>query len=273
MARARVVRVARSRDARARARANARARASDDDERSIEDALTSKSIDIDVVRGRASADAGEENGKRPGRRFNAFARAREKDPYKRLGIDADSTSEEVSSAFNFLIREHAGDERGVEAIEAAYDRIINDRLTTRKKAKGLKRARKAKKETEGGDDAAVVARVKNMFAKPDQQTLMRRTVLYAMICGWAIAAPATSGPAFQMAVAFGTCVFFLNQKRGGQGTLGKSFRDSFLALLLSWVVGSIAPVYIPVFPSAMSPELILSLFSFVALWITCTFLK
>ena len=38
-------------------------------------------------------------------------------------------------------------------------------------------------------------------------------------------------------------------------------------------VGSIVPVYIPLFPQAMSPELILALFSFASLWVTCTFLK
>ena len=67
------------------------------------------------ARGDAESDARGAAAKRP---TNAFARTKEKDPYKRLGIDADATSEEVSSAFNYLIREHAGDERGVEAIEA-----------------------------------------------------------------------------------------------------------------------------------------------------------
>ena len=66
---------------------------------------------------------------------------------------------------------------------------------------------------------------------------------------------------------------FLNEKRGGQGTLGKAFRDSLIALLLAWLVGSIVPVYIPLFPQGVAPELILALFSFVAMWITCTFLK
>jgi len=32
-------------------------------------------------------------------------------------------------------------------------------------------------------------------------------------------------------------------------------------------------VYIPLFPQGMAPELILALFSFVAMWATCTFLK
>jgi hypothetical protein len=207
------------------------------------------------------------------RRFNAFTRTKEKDPYKRLGIDADATSEEVSSAFNFLIREHAGDERGVEAIEAAYDKVISERLSTRKMQKGLRRMKKEKNKDGVDYDAPLVQRVKAMFAKPDQQTLIRRTMLYVIISGWAIAAPATSGPAFQMACAFGTCVYFLNEKRGGQGTLGKAFRDSLIALLLAWLVGSIVPVYIPLFPQGVAPELILALFSFVAMWITCTFLK
>lgn len=222
------------------------------------------------ARGDAESDARGAAAKRP---TNAFARTKEKDPYKRLGIDADATSEEVSSAFNYLIREHAGDERGVEAIEAAYDKVISERLSTRKMQKGLRKMKKEKNKDGVDYDAPLVQRVKAMFAKPDQQTLIRRTMLYVIISGWAIAAPATSGPAFQMACAFGTCVYFLNEKRGGQGTLGKAFRDSLIALLLAWLVGSIVPVYIPLFPQGVAPELILALFSFVAMWITCTFLK
>ena len=202
-----------------------------------------------------------------------FTRRKEKDPYKRLGIDADATSEEVSSAFNYLIREHAGDERGVESIEAAYDKVISQRLTTRKMQKGLRKMKKEKKGDKVDYDAPIVQRIKAMFAKPDQQTLIRRTMLYVFISGWAIAAPASSGPAFQMACAFGACVYFLNEKRGGQGTLGKSFRDSLIALVLAWLIGSIVPVYIPLFPQGAAPELILALFSFVAMWVTCTFLK
>ena len=224
----------------------------------------------DADDGVATVDAGGA-ARRPAR---MFTRAKEKDPYKRLGIDADATSEEIASAFNYLIREHAGDERGVESIEAAYDKVISERLTTRKMQKGLRRRAKKAKAEDGADyDAPLVQRIKAMFAKPDQQTLIRRTMLYVIISGWAIAQPATSGPAFQMACAFGACVYFLNEKRGGQGTLGKSFRDSLIALVISWLVGSIVPVYIPLFPQGMAPELILALFSFVSMWVTCTFLK
>lgn len=92
--------------------------------------------------------------------------------------------------------------------------------------------------------------------------------------GWAIVTAAQSGPAFQLFVGFGCCVFFLNQKRGGdRAQLGKDFISSFVALVLGALVGSIFPVYIPIFPASFSPELILSLFSFVAFFIFATFLK
>jgi hypothetical protein len=44
-------------------------------------------------------------------------------------------------------------------------------------------------------------------------------------------------------------------------------------LSLGFVVGSLFPLYIPVFPPAWGPELILSLFSMVSFFIFATFLK
>ena len=90
--------------------------------------------------------------------------------------------------------------------------------------------------------------------------------------GWAIAAGGS--PAFQLFAGFVCCVAFLNQKRGGdRNLLGRDFINSFVALVLGALVGSIFPVYIPIFPASFSPELILSLFSFVSFFIFATFLK
>jgi|TARA_B110000977_G_scaffold173964_1_gene227487 hypothetical protein len=95
-----------------------------------------------------------------------------------------------------------------------------------------------------------------------------------LFAGWAIVQRSASGPAFQMAIAFGLTVFFLHEKRGKQKELlGKAFLNVFVALVLGWLVGSIFPVYIPIFPQAWGPELILSLFSFVSFFVFATFLK
>ena len=152
----------------------------------------------------------------------------------------------------------------MEAIEAAFDRIIQEKLTSRKKAKGMKQALRKKKQ---GEDYVppFLERLQAQFARPDDQTIIRRAVIYAIMAGWAIVQSAQSGPAFQMAISFGLTVFFLHDKRGrDKALLGKAFLNAFVALVIGWLVGSVFPVYIPIFPETWSPELILSLFSFVS---------
>lgn len=116
--------------------------------------------------------------------------------------------------------------------------------------------------------------MKDQFSRPDDQTILRRAVVFALMIGWAIVSSTQSGPAFQLFVGFCSCVFFLNHKRGGdRAKLGADFISAFVALVLGALVGSIFPVYIPIFPAAFSPELILSLFSFVSFFIFATFYK
>ena len=202
-----------------------------------------------------------------------FPRVKERDPYRRLGIDSEASYEEVQDARNYLVETYRSHTAGVEAIEAAFDKIIQQKLSMRKKAKGMKAAMRKKKE---GEDYVppFLERLQAQFARPDDQTIYRRAALFAILIGWAIATSAQSGPAFQLFVGFGCCVYFLNLKRGGdRSALGRDFLNSFVALVLGALVGSIFPVYIPIFPASFSPELILSLFSFVAFFIFATFLK
>ena len=200
-----------------------------------------------------------------------FPRVKERDPYRRLGIDAEANFEEVQDARNYLVEQYRGHEAGVEAIEDAFDRIIKQKLVVRKKAKSMKAAMKKKKD----DDylPPFLERLKEQFARPDDQTLIRRAVLYAIMIGWAIV-QSGGNPAFQLFVGFGTTVFFLNQKRGGdRNALGRDFINAFVFLILGALVGSVFPVYIPIFPSSFSPELVLSLFAFVSFFICATFYK
>ena len=156
-----------------------------------------------------------------------FPRTKERDPYRRLGISDESTFEEVQDARNYLVETYRAHVAGVEAIEQAFDKIINDRLSTRKKAKGMKKALRKQKKGENYVPP-FMERLKAQFEKPDQTTIMRRALMYAIMMGWAIvsAGNAPSGPAFQMAISFGLCVYFLHDKRGGAAAgapLGKSF--------------------------------------------------
>ena len=204
-----------------------------------------------------------------------FRRRNEKDPYKRLGLTSDSSFEEVQEARNFLVKEYMRDVDGCEQIDLAMDAILKEKLNTRKKAKGLKRKNLRQKKQEEDYTPPFVERIKNQFQKPDKTTLLRRAALFFGIAVWSVVQSAAQGPAVQLACAFAACVYFLNEKRGGAKAKahGKSFLHTFAALFIGWLIGSIVPVFIPLFPQSFSPELILSLFSYLTLFITCTFLK
>jgi hypothetical protein len=149
---------------------------------------------------------------------------KERDPYRRLGIDAEASYEEVQDARNYLVDTYRGHSAGVESIEAAFDRIIQDKLNTRKKAKGLRLARK--KERDPNYVPPFLERLKSRFERPDDQTIVRRAVIYAIMAGWAIVQSTSSGPAFQMAISFGLTVYFLHEKRGkNKDLLGQGVRQ------------------------------------------------
>mgnify|MGYP001801255539 FL=1 len=77
----------------------------------------------------------------------------------------------------------------------------------------------------------------------------------------------------QVACACIASAYFINTKRQGKA-LGFAVGVTLLALFAGWLVGTIVPLYLPMFfPSSLSPETTCALFSFVTLWFTSTFLK
>ena len=202
-----------------------------------------------------------------------FPRVKERDPYRRLGISAEASFEEVQDARNYLVQTYARHVAGVEAIEDAFDRIIKEKLSARKKSRGARLAMRKQKQ---GEDYVppFLERLQAQFARPDDTTLMRRALIYAIMAGWAVVATGNGGqPTFQMFISFALCVYFLKDKRGEDAELGRCFVNAFVALAIGFVVGSVFPVYIPIFPPSWGPELVLSLFTMVSLFIFATFLK
>ena len=59
----------------------------------------------------------------------------EKKHYETLGLDENSSFEEIQGARNRLIKEHNGDRKQLEAVETAYDAILMDRLRLRQEGK------------------------------------------------------------------------------------------------------------------------------------------
>lgn len=180
---------------------------------------------------------------------------------------------------------------GVEAIEMAFDRIINQarfslsstfappslkppshpqKLQDRKR-KGIKIERPKRK-----DDVEVrigfVDRIRDRIVVPPTKLILQRAAVYAFIVVWSLYTSAASGPAFQVAVAYGLTAYYIHEKRGLKA-LFPAMGQALLGLFSGWIVGSILPVYVPVFPPSLGPETVAALFAYVTMFISAVFFK
>eukprot|EP00897_Mesotaenium_endlicherianum_P004765 jgi/Mesen1/4316/ME000022S03603 len=197
-----------------------------------------------------------------------FPRIGVKDPYKRLGISRDASTEELTDAKSYLVTQYGGDERSREAIEGAYDKIIAEKFTLRRRSKINLKADLKKKLTEG---PAWVRAITGMVEVPKSNVIVQRAALFLIIAVWSVLNASESGPAFQVFAALAGSIYLINDRLK---SLGRAFMLGFGGLVVGWVVGSlVVPAVSDILPAMWSGELVTSLVAYVFLWIATTFLK
>eukprot|EP00270_Netrium_digitus_P001984 TRINITY_DN1222_c0_g1_i1.p1 TRINITY_DN1222_c0_g1~~TRINITY_DN1222_c0_g1_i1.p1 ORF type:complete len:316 (-),score=76.40 TRINITY_DN1222_c0_g1_i1:352-1218(-) len=197
-------------------------------------------------------------------------RIRVRDPYRRLGLTREASTEEIQDARNFLAEQYRGHEASFESIEEAFDRIIAEKFRERKKSKINLKAELKKKVA---DSPPWVQALAGMVEMPTSATLLQRAILFVLIAAWSIMNPAEGGPAFQVAVALGLSVYLINDRLK---SVGRAFTLGFGALVVGWVAGSFAgPLALAhiLGPGLLSLELFTALVSYFFLWVATTFLK
>ncbi|RWR77093.1 protein CHAPERONE-LIKE PROTEIN OF POR1, chloroplastic [Cinnamomum micranthum f. kanehirae] len=198
-----------------------------------------------------------------------FPRVNVWDPYKRLGVSSDASSEEIRGARNFLVEQYAGHERSVESIEAAYEKLLMASFRARKKSK-INLKSKLKKKVE--ESPPWVKQLLEFVELPPTGVILRRLFLFAFMGAWSIVNSAEGGPAFQVALSLASCIYFLNDKTKN---LARASILGFGALVTGWVCGSLIVPTLPanLLPSTWTLELGTSLVSYIFLFLSCTFLK
>jgi hypothetical protein len=198
-----------------------------------------------------------------------FPRLNVRDPFKRLGVSSDASTEEIREAKNYLTEQYHSHERSREAIEAAYEKIIMESYRARKASKiNLKSNLKKKVE----DSPPWLRALLTMVEVPNKTIIMQRAALFLLLGVWSVFNPAEGGPAFQVAVSLAACVYFINDRLK---SLGRAFVLGLGSLVVGWVFGSVVIPLVPpqVIPKTCSLELLTALISYVFLWFSCTFLK
>ncbi|KAF3773035.1 CHAPERONE-LIKE PROTEIN OF POR1 [Nymphaea thermarum] len=124
-----------------------------------------------------------------------FPRMHVWDPYRRLGVTRDASSEEIRGARYFLLDQYAGHEPSEESIEGAYEKIIMASFRQRKKTK-INLKTRLKKRVE--ESPPWFKSLLEFVELPPTDVILRRFALFAFMGGWSITNSAETGPAFQV---------------------------------------------------------------------------
>lgn len=212
---------------------------------------------------------------------SVFPRIKERNPYRLLGVSRDASFDEIRDAKDFLVAQHRGHERSVEAIEVAYDKIIEQKLKIRNKF-GMKSTKKEKKD--GQFEAKnLVEKIKmSLEVVVAKEVIVKRVAIFLALAAWSVVQQGVNGPAFQVAVGFIGAAYLINDKRqkrlGGEeakstNTALGSAGMALIGLVVGWLLGSIIQSRVPLFAETLLPQTVAAIFGYIGLFVVTTFFK
>lgn len=199
----------------------------------------------------------------------------DKNPYERLGLDENSTFDEIQEARSRLVEEQAGDRKQVEAIESAYDAILMDRLRQRQegKIKVPDRIRFPERLVEPPPEFMPTPAkqapdwLQRLIDTPSHTDVLLPGGLFLGMGLLSLTAPALG-----LALGVGCSLYFLNRKE-------HKFGRAFLLTLIGLVVGVVVGLQIGQLLTPQLQQISLALDSFAAwvtffvLWLVSSFLR
>jgi Protein CHAPERONE-LIKE PROTEIN OF POR1-like len=195
--------------------------------------------------------------------------------YERLGLDENSTFDEIQEARNRLVQEQAGDRKQIEAIESAYDAILMERLRLRQegKIKVPDRIRFPERLAEPLPEfTPAPAKQTPDWLQRLVDTPSRADVLLPAAIFLGTGLLSLSAPALALALGVGCSLYFLNRKE-------HKFGRAFLLTLIALVVGVVLGLQIGQLLTPQLQLISLALDSFAAwvtfliLWLVSSFLR
>ncbi len=195
--------------------------------------------------------------------------------YEKLGLDENSSFDEIQNARNRLIEEHSGDRKQQETIEAAYDAILMDRLRLRQegKIKVPDRIRFPERLADSPPDTNTAS----MKQAPEWlqrfiDTPSRDEILWPAVSFLAIGLLSLAYAPFSLALAVGLSLYFLNRKE-------RKFGRAILLTLVGLIGGILLGLQIAALMEGQLATFSITVESFAAvvtafiLWLISSFLR
>ena len=200
-------------------------------------------------------------------------------PYDKLGVSEGATFEEIQTARAQLVEELAGDQRKISEVEAAYDSVLMERLRLRQegKIKVPDRIRFPEKLVQPAPAATPTTAakstqwLKSLVDQPAGKDIAFPGIAMAGLGTLVYFYPTAQVLQVAMALATGTTLYFTYRK---ERKLGRSILLGVTGLLLGFTLGGIAyTLLLPYFPMLPGNEIVISLVTFLVLWLVSSFTK
>lgn len=201
----------------------------------------------------------------------------DRSPYQQLRVSENATFEEIQESRNLLLQEYSGDRHRTEAIEAAYDSILMQRLKLRQegKIKVPDRIRFAEKVAEAPPampsqpKKEAPAWMQNLLDTPEQPDILWPAGVFLGLSVLALLYPNTVSLALALGVVFS--VYFLNRKEQQFGrSLGLTVVALIFGLFIGWPLGNLLATSAGI---TLVPESLAAFIACFVLWLASSFLR
>lgn len=198
-------------------------------------------------------------------------------PYEQLQVSENATFEEIQESRNLLMQEYSADRQRTEAIEAAYDAILMQRLKLRQegKIKVPDRIRFAEKVPEAPPAMPSLPKkeapgwMQNLLDSPEQPDILWPAGVFLGLSVLGLLQPTAVSLALALGVAFS--VYFLNRKEQKFGrAVGLTLAALMLGLLIGWPLGNFLATSGGI---TLLPESLAAFVTCFVLWLGSSFLR
>jgi hypothetical protein len=201
-------------------------------------------------------------------------------PYEQLEVTEDSSFEEIQTARDRLFVQHQGNQKQLEAIEAAYDAVLMQRLRMRQegKIKVPEGIRFPEKIVQPPTNAVPVAQrvapawLQGWIDTPTPADIWLPAGILASLSTVVVLISTPNALQLALLAAVGSSFYFLYRK---ERKFGRSVLLTLLGLIFGFLVGGLLNplVQAQLASLGLSAEIFVSVFTFLILWLFSSFLK
>ncbi|MEM0979662.1 MAG: CPP1-like family protein [Cyanobacteria bacterium P01_H01_bin.58] len=199
--------------------------------------------------------------------------------YKTMGLNESSSFEQIQEARERLLKECEGDRKRTEAIEAAYDAILMERLRLRQegKIKVPDRIRFAEETPEVNSNPSKDSSglqwswLSNFLDTPSRQETLLPALIFASLALVSLAVPS-----FALAIGVACTIYFLNRK---ESRFWRAILITIASLIVGLTIGILigqvlaSQINLATGNSGEVVQIVASTVALVVFWVTSSFIR